>query len=247
MAAGDFVERQRSYYQHADAEHFRWQTLAPYFAATEAQLVDSVTIAPGQRLLEIGCGEGANLYHLKRQPGTRFGVDFSVAKTAFAKFSGVGEIAAADAARLPFVDGAFDLVLIRDLLHHVPDRAAALREARRVLRPGGLLTVIEPNVRSPLAVLQASLVRAERGLFLSTAERLSAELTGAGFLLRSSRPLQPLPLARILLNPRYGWTGLGRLRLLQKMFRALDWIACRLVPRRWWLYVVFTAASPERP
>ena len=245
MAERDFVAVQRSYYRHADPEHFRWQADSPYFAAMEAELVNPVTVGTGERLLEIGCGEGGNLFHLRRQPGARFGVDFSPAKAAFAKAAGVADTAAADAARLPFVDGAFDAVLIRDLLHHVSDRAAALAEARRILRPGGRLTVIEPNVHSPLVALQATLIRAERGLFRSNARRLVSELADAGFVLRSSRTAQPLPVERVLLNPRFGWTRLGALRSVQAMLQGLDWVARKVLPQRFWMYLVFVATKPE--
>src|SRR5205823_2350305 len=111
-----------------------WQTHAPYFSATEAELVGALALGPGQRLLEIGCGEGANLYHLgRRLPGVSlYGVDFSVKKAIFCAAQLLREdipvtSCAADATRLPFADQSFDGVLIRDLLHHLPDRAAALR------------------------------------------------------------------------------------------------------------------------
>ena len=48
----------------------------------------------------------------------------------------------ADAQRLPFGDGSFDVVAAMWMLYHVPDLDAALAEARRVLRPGGLLVAV---------------------------------------------------------------------------------------------------------
>src|SRR5690242_3708582 len=150
-----FDELQRRHHARADAAHFAWQTGAPYFAATERALLDGVRAGAGERLLEIGCGEGGNLWHLRALGAARFGVDFSAAKAAFARRATGVAVAAADAARLPFADGSFDAVLFRDLLHHLPDRARALDEARRVLKPGGRLTLVEPNRRSPLVMLQA--------------------------------------------------------------------------------------------
>lgn len=52
-----------------------------------------------------------------------------------------------DATDLPFAQGAFDVVTQFDLLEHVPDDAAAAREAVRVLRPGGTLLVSTPHTR----------------------------------------------------------------------------------------------------
>src|SRR5262245_59979158 len=69
-------DRQLAYHEEADPAHLAWQTSAPFFAETEARLVEGVRCDPGERLLEIGCGEGGNLHHLRRLPGARYGVDF---------------------------------------------------------------------------------------------------------------------------------------------------------------------------
>jgi SAM-dependent methyltransferase len=239
----DAVDLQREHHREADAEHFRWQTEAPFFASTEAALLDGVSAGPGERFLEMGCGEGGNLHHVAaRTAGAlRVGVDFSCAKAAFARRATGCEIAVADAARLPFADQSFDAILIRDLLHHLPDRARALAEAHRVLKPGGRLTLVEPNRRAPLVLLQAALVPAERGLLASSVERLRRELDDAGFRVLRFAACQPFPIARVLLHPRLGTAQLASHAPVRAMLRGAEALFARLVPPSAWLYLTFQA------
>src|SRR5262249_58013364 len=78
--------------------------------------------------------------------------------------------AVADGALLPFCGGSFDAVFVRDVLHHVPDRSAVLNEAVRILKPGGRLTLIEPNRRNPLIAFMAVAIPEERRQLASTPE-----------------------------------------------------------------------------
>jgi SAM-dependent methyltransferase len=234
-----FRTRQREHFSDADPGHFQWQTANAYLARTEAALVTRVRAQVGERLLEIGCGEGGNLHHLRALGAVRFGVDFSVHKAAFAGRMTGAHTACADAAQLPFADAAFSSVLIRDLLHHVPDRAAVLAEAVRVLRPNGRLILVEPNARSPLVLMQAALVPAERGVLASTAARLRAELRRAGLRIERELTSQPLPLERVLLHPRMGRPAWAERPAVARTLDACDALARRLIPAPLWMYLVF--------
>jgi ArsR family transcriptional regulator len=113
-------------------------------ASTDAALPPRVG-----RLLDIGCGTGGLLERLAARIDEGVGVDASrdmlaLARTRLAE-RGLSHIAVrqADMYRLPIADASFDAVTLQMVLHYAEDPAAALAEAARVLRPGGVLVVID--------------------------------------------------------------------------------------------------------
>ena len=113
-------------------------------------------------LLEIGCGAGRNLraFAHYRPDLTLQGVDISRQALAEARAAG-GPIryALGDAGALPYADGTFDIVVLFDVLEHVPDVDRAVAEIARVLRPGGIFHCFVPcegNRRTLFARLRHS-------------------------------------------------------------------------------------------
>lgn len=101
-------------------------------------------LAPGMRVLDVGCGPGTITAGLARlvAPGEVVGVDTSPAVLTEAAEAAPGvRFVLADAHELPFADGELDVVHAHQVLQHLPDPVAALREMRRVTRPGGLVAV----------------------------------------------------------------------------------------------------------
>ncbi|MEK6609145.1 MAG: class I SAM-dependent methyltransferase, partial [Myxococcota bacterium] len=197
--------RQREHFARSDAAHFEWQTAGAYVADSEAALLAAVPRLATGRLLEIGCGDGGNLHHLAGRSPMLVGVDFSIDKLRFARRRVPhARFVCSDGACLPVRSGSLDGVLIRDVLHHAADRRSVLDEAKRVLRPGGTLTVIEPNGRSPLVMLQGLLVRAERGAWRFGGARLAGEIRDAGFEVLTSEARQALGFHRVLLHHAMG-------------------------------------------
>ena len=98
---------------------------------------------PFDSLLDVGCGTGPVVELLaKKYPEKHFvGLDITPAMIEAAQSKGLSnaEFVVGDAENLPFGDGHFDAVLCSNSFHHYPNPGAFLREAHRVLRPGGKL------------------------------------------------------------------------------------------------------------
>ena len=112
-----------------------------------------LTPVPGLSVLDVGCGTGDSLRMIAERvlPGGRaVGVDVSaslleVGRTRAGDQGWSAEWVEADAGDLPFDDGEFDSALAERVLQHVEDPAAVLREMRRVIRPGGMVVLAEPD------------------------------------------------------------------------------------------------------
>ena len=96
------------------------------------------------RILDVGCGTGANLLMLS-QFGDAEGVDVSEDALAFCRERGLENVKLGAAEKLPYDDGTFDLVTALDVVEHLDDDLAGLREMRRVLRPGGRVLLFVPT------------------------------------------------------------------------------------------------------
>jgi len=96
------------------------------------------------RILDVGCGTGANLLMLS-QYGDAEGVDVSEDALAFCRERGLDKVRLGAAEELPYEDGTFDLVTALDVVEHLDDDLAGLREMRRVLRPGGRVLLFVPT------------------------------------------------------------------------------------------------------
>ncbi|HEV8367777.1 MAG TPA: class I SAM-dependent methyltransferase [Pyrinomonadaceae bacterium] len=99
------------------------------------------------QVLEIGCGLGTDGAQFAKAGADYTGIDLTeaaveLAQKRFELFQLPGTFRAADAEQLDFPDNSFDLVYSHGVLHHTPDTAGAVKEVRRVLKPGGLAEVM---------------------------------------------------------------------------------------------------------
>ena len=96
------------------------------------------------QILDVGCGTGGNLAMLS-QFGDAEGVDVSPDALAFCRARGLNKVKLGAAEDLPYEDGTFDLVTALDVVEHLDDDVAGLREMRRVIRPGGRILIFVPT------------------------------------------------------------------------------------------------------
>lgn len=114
--------------------------------AISAALLDGVYAGrTGLRVLDAGCGTGGDARFLRRY-GTTIGLDYAPEAVEFGRERLGPGLVRGSVLCLPFAAGSFDLVTSFDVLYHrgVPDEQTALREAARVLRPGGRLLMRLP-------------------------------------------------------------------------------------------------------
>ena len=240
-ASNDFQTVQDAHWSEADAAHFAWTTLDPGFAPVEDALLEPLVSTLGFPCLEIGCGEGTNLVRLARH-GAAVGIDRYPAKARFAaRAVPRARVAAADATALPFRDGAFASVLVRDLLHHLPEPRRATTEAVRVLAPGGTLLVVEPNGANPLIALQGRLVAAEAALKTFRPASVAAALADLPLERVETTMAQAFPLRRLVLHHRFGLPALGRWGVTAGLLAGVERAVAALVPRSRWSYTVVRA------
>jgi len=148
-----------------------------------------ITVPQRGAMLDIGCGTGASLQIYEGNFQTYTGVDLSPASIEIAtgRFPQHAWLVA-DACRLPFADDSYDFVAFSSVLHHIPDFGRALVEARRVLKPGGVVFAYDPNLMHPA---MAALRHPKSPLYLAegvspnerplTARELRTAFEAAGF------------------------------------------------------------------
>ena len=119
-----------------EEEHWWFQGMR----ALQWQLLRAHALPRG-RVLDIGCGTGLWLQELQAVTPAH-GCDFAAEALAFTRERGIPSLFQADATHLPCRDGADDLVTALGVIEHIENDAQMLREAYRVLAPGGSLLLL---------------------------------------------------------------------------------------------------------
>ena len=144
------------FFSAIEAERYRLQWHIP-------RLLDQFSWV-GKRVLEIGTGVGTDARALIRRGASYTGINIDAGSTATTSaaletFGLPGQVLQADATRMRFPDASFDFVYSFGVLHHIPDVQAAMREIRRVLKPGGEVLAMLYNRRSINYAVEIRLLR----------------------------------------------------------------------------------------
>ncbi|WP_248958047.1 class I SAM-dependent methyltransferase [Sphaerisporangium perillae] len=115
-------------------------------------------VGPGVRVLDLGCGGGRHAFEVLRRGADVVAFDQDAAElesvaNMFAAMDKAGEVppeataetVTGDALAMPFPDASFDRVIAAEVLEHIPDDMAAMREIHRVLKPGGQAAITVPS------------------------------------------------------------------------------------------------------
>lgn len=172
---------------------FRYTLWAPHydrvtkFHPERRHSVELLKLRPGERLVIIGCGTGADLPFIPADVRV-LAADLTPAmlRQAQAHARPGIEFRVLDGMALDLPDGAFDAAILHMVLEVIPDPARCLREAARVLRPGGRLAVFDkflPDADRPGVLRRAGLALLDF-VFTSTNRRMGEMLARSGAPLR---------------------------------------------------------------
>ena len=184
-----------------------YDTALPFFARFGRRLVEVAAVAPGERVLDVACGNGASLLPAAQAvgPGGRaLGIDAAPAMVATAASriadAGLGpsvDVRVGDAADLDVEDATVDVALCGFTIMLVADPARVCAELRRVVRPGGRVALSMPTGAGPEWGFQGELMMA--------------------YLPRATRPLPPPPGPPPDLHSLLTGVGFGRVDLLDEV------------------------------
>jgi SAM-dependent methyltransferase len=175
--------------------------------------------------VDLGCGDGTHLVWLHSYVTDLHASDYNIIRLPRARALGVAHsVFMADVTNYPVQDDVFDVILFNHVLEHIPNDVAALAEAYRILKPGGLLMLGVPNEGVwfwQLAYrLQPRMLRLSDHVQFYTAKALAAKCRAAGFIVQAVKHIG------------YGvphWTldaGLRQFKVLDDLFEVVGRKIC---------------------
>ncbi len=242
-----YLEQRQDFEAHARMRY----ALEPYIA----DFAD-FKAAQGRKVLEIGVGMGADYLEWLKAGANATGVDLSPGSLEKARLrcelAGYKtDLQVADAENLPFPDNSFDVVYSYGVLHHSPDTPRCIREAWRVLKPGGQARIMlyhHPSLTGLMLWLRYGILRG-KSLRQSAYDRLESPGTKtytreeALSLMQGFRDIS----ARLVFSPGDLLLHQPSARFQSALYRVVwklypRWLVKRLA-RRWGLFLLLTATK----
>nr|WP_221377525.1 class I SAM-dependent methyltransferase [Actinoplanes polyasparticus] len=176
------------FYRHypaveADVQAALDESLTPRGPDLLYDLVAALSLPPGARALDVGCGDGAHT--------TRLAARFGFRVTGIDPVAAPGVHAAGRATELPVASGSVDLIWCRDVLVHVTPLDRAYAEFRRVLRPGGRAVVYQMYGTALLAPAEAEWLFPTMGVAPANADPATTEAAIAAAGLSVDQRIEP--------------------------------------------------------
>ncbi len=117
-----------------------------------------INLLNGKKLLDVGCGDGGDALILANLEADVVGIDIKPHQNWQIIEKNNLRFNVADSLNLPFQDESFDIVLEKDMIHHIKDPQRALTEIKRVTKKGGQIIIIEANRYNPILYLHMTLI-----------------------------------------------------------------------------------------
>jgi SAM-dependent methyltransferase len=235
------LERQEEYRRRYAAENPGWRPATHVYRDLVAE-----HLAPPVRMLDLGCGRGGIVEQFDLGAGSVVGLDADLESLRTHRVAGFTRVQGLSEA-LPYRDGAFDLVCCSWVLEHLALPAGTLREAARLLAPGGRFFFVTPNRHHPLVQFNHALRWTQGRLVDRLYDRVEADTFPAYYRANTARHIRRLlqeaglelrALIRVG-DPTYLAFG----KLLYRLASGLE----RLLPSSLRIHIVGEAYKPARP
>ena len=187
--------------KHFDAQAAEYDRRNTYYYSQNGKIscrdiAEQIRELPYESLLDVGCGTGFLIDLLAKQRSARYcGADLSDGMIRMAKEKRIegAEFAVSSADKLPYPDETFDIVTCSQSFHHYPYPEQAMREAKRVLKPGGLYILSDTGIGGVGAWIDNHIIfKLMRSGDCRTTNRKGIEklMANAGFTVTDSRQVK---------------------------------------------------------